>query len=161
MTKKTPSTNKRGSIAQLERRVKHVYEMLVAGKTKTEVKRYCKSEWGVSARTCEDYLKRARESIFMELHQDQDSHRALSLSTYKAILSSDKSSQADKVRAQTRIDKLLGLERPELFAAVDKEGNDLPTPMDPIEAGERILSIANRLRQRQRLQEELGESEES
>ena len=89
-----------------------VAEMLSKGFRDGQIKRRLKAFYGVSTRTAQRDLARAREELRQGLGGDLDSHRATSLDTYRACLRDDDCPHAVKVRAQEAIDRLLGLNAP-------------------------------------------------
>ena len=53
----------RSTNAVREYRVSAVYQMLVDGKSRTDIARYCADEWNIASRQADSYIKQAREKI--------------------------------------------------------------------------------------------------
>lgn len=113
--------------AELEARVAVTVELLSQGVRKSQIKRILVNRYQVSARTCENYLSRAREELLTDLREERDEHRGTALATYRALLRNPNAKVKDKILAQQRIDKLLGLEAPVRLAMTDTDGVDLPS----------------------------------
>jgi len=129
---------------ELESRVEVTETLLARGMRKSDIKRYLRTEYGVTARTCENYLSRAKDRIMLKLREDRESHRSMSLALYRSVLSDANASLADRLRAQRDIDRLLGLNAPLKVAATDTHGRDLP----PHEARDTISALAQRIADR-------------
>jgi hypothetical protein len=84
--------------------------MLLRRVPKSTIKRAFRTRFEISANTIEGYLGRAREAMLIDHSRGRLTHRAGSLAFCKSVLADAKVSVRDKVRAQERIDKLLGLE---------------------------------------------------
>lgn len=92
-------------------RVDYAYALLARRKRPSEIKRRMRAKWpGMPARTIQNYLARAREQIQANAAQGRAVLRADSLALYESGIDDDKVPFRDKVKAQERIDKLLGLE---------------------------------------------------
>jgi hypothetical protein len=97
---------------ELEERIDFAYKLLCRRLYKSDIKRALKQRYSMPARTCEDYIARARERIVAETGESKPEHRAKSLAFYESVLADPEEKAADRIRAQERIDKLLGLEEP-------------------------------------------------
>lgn len=97
---------------EYEERVELTYRLLSDGLRKGEIKQALKAQYGVTARTAESYLSRAKDMQLLELREDRESHRSAALAFYKRVLSDPSTRVADRLTAQKRIDHLLGLEVP-------------------------------------------------
>lgn len=53
----------KSTYAEVDRRVSVVYGLIVQGQQRPAIVRYCTSQWGVSIRTADDYMARARENL--------------------------------------------------------------------------------------------------
>lgn len=92
-------------------RIEFIRSAIVKRKPKSVIKSEFTEKFGkVSPRTIERYLSRARELILSTAADSRDWFRAQSLALYGSILSGDKVKVRDRIKAQERIDKLLGLE---------------------------------------------------
>jgi hypothetical protein len=93
-----------------EARVAYTVHLLSRYAYKGEIKRLLKQRFGISARSCERYLARARELLRERTGADLDEHRALSLGFYESVIRDPATTTREQLLAQKRIDKLLGLE---------------------------------------------------
>lgn len=119
--------------------------LLTARQPKHAIKRAMTERYGIGARTCERYLSRARAILLKELDGTPDGHKADAYLFYSSIISDKNESSRDRIKAQERIDKLLGLEGPIKFAQTDTQGNDITTPE---QARARLDRILDTIRQR-------------
>jgi hypothetical protein len=103
------SKNRKPTEQEHAERINRTKTYLSIGMTKGEIKKELKREFGVNHRTVERYLARAREIIIFELRENKDSHAARSLGFYRSVLSNPNACIRDKLRAQQRIDFMLGL----------------------------------------------------
>jgi hypothetical protein len=111
---------------EMEERVDYTARMLARRVVKSDIKRELKSRYGVTARTCEEYLSRARGVVLSWTGKAKAEHRVDSLAFYESVLQGD-ASVAEKIKAQERIDKLLGLEEPQrLKLSLDDILDQLP-----------------------------------
>ncbi|MBL4702742.1 MAG: hypothetical protein JKX85_15970 [Phycisphaeraceae bacterium] len=108
-----------------ESRIDRVLQMLVAGSSKSEIKKMCRSSFGVSARTAERYLSSARNILIEELDEPREVLIARSLGLYRSVVSDNKSSTINKLRAQKRVDKIMGLESPLKHEITGKDGKPI------------------------------------
>jgi len=118
---------------EIEGRIVVTVALLAQGVRKSQIKRILASKFSVSARTCENYLARAREQLLEEVREERDEQRSLSLALYRSIISNPNSTMKDKILAQQRIDRLLGLEAPIKWASTTTDGQDVvpaAAPMD-------------------------------
>lgn len=99
---------------QIEERVSIVADMLSRGFRDGQIKRRLAAFYGVSSRTAQRDLARAREDLRTALGGTLDDHRATSLDFYRSLLRSDSDDvpAAVRVKAQEAIDRLLGLNAP-------------------------------------------------
>ncbi len=54
---------KKSTVTEVYERIHRIARMLVNAATSSQVRQFCKQEWGVSRSTCDSYLKRARAII--------------------------------------------------------------------------------------------------
>lgn len=113
---------------ELEVRVDYTLKLLTEGRRKSEIKKIFRQRYNVTARTVENYLSRARQILLTELKAEREEHTGRSLSVYRSILSDPKAKIKDRLAAQRRIDRLLGLEAPTRVALTDPDGNTAATP---------------------------------
>lgn len=103
------SKNRRPTEQEHAERINRTKTYLSSGMTKGEIKKELNREFGVNHRTVERYLARAREILIFELRENNDSHAARSLGFYRSVLGNPNVSIRDQIRAQERIDFMLGL----------------------------------------------------
>jgi transposase len=104
---------RRPAIEEIEARTLMVRRLLSQGKYDGEVKKTVAAHFKISARTVERYLRRARDEMVKEAGKDRGELRAEGYSFYREIRGNRKASDKDRLKAQERIDKLLGLEAPQ------------------------------------------------
>lgn len=92
----------------------------------SQVRRALMKTYDVSRAQADRYIKRAKELIAAEVGRPAQSHREDAYSFYRGILTDKNASIRDKIKAQERLDKLLGLEMPVKVARTDSDGNDIP-----------------------------------
>lgn len=114
--------------AELVARVELTLNMLTKGYRKSVIKTVMRQRYGVSPRTVENYLARAKEILLVELKEERDEHAGRSLAFYRSVIADPAVKMKDKLVAQRRIDLLLGLQAPTRVALTDPEGN---TPAAP------------------------------
>ena len=113
-----------------DRRVDLTHRLLSKGLRKSDiitgvVTDCAKRGYDISRLTVRNnYLVSARKRILKEINEERLDQQASSLAFYKSVLSDLKASNRDKIKAQERIDKLLGLEAPQKVAQTDSEGRD-------------------------------------
>jgi hypothetical protein len=136
--------------AEQEDRVAFTAFLLSRYAHKGEIKRLLKARFGVSARTCERLLARAREVLLKATGAPPEEHRLQSYSFYVSVLRDPAATLRERMLAQKRIDKLLGLE---LRPAGEVEREAGPDPLAAIrqqalqdpEARELLARLAERL----------------
>jgi hypothetical protein len=97
---------------ELHERIDFTAKMLARRLYKSDVKRVLKTKYHVSTRTCDEYISRARATLVEWTGRDLAEHRVDSLAYYEAVLRS--TTDEDRgMRAQARIDKILGIEAPQ------------------------------------------------
>lgn len=108
-----------------DERVAVCADMLARGFRNGAIKRRVAAFYSCSPRSVERYLRRARDRLVEELNEgDRETHRARSLDQYRMLLRDDSSSAVVRLKAQERIDRILGLEAPaevrqEVYGKVD------------------------------------------
>ena len=117
---KTRIDGKLGPSSQEEviRRVEYTIHLLRQGPhLKSRIIKKLKEKYGIQWRMANKYLTAAREHILLHLEDVKEHHRADSLSLYEGVLTNPKATPLEKIKAQERIDKLLGLEAPVLISS--------------------------------------------
>ena len=107
---KKRKTGKKPTRKEYLARVKLCMDLLGRGYRKTDIKVVVKKQYGVSYRTVENYLSRARAMLLDELGTTREEQRSRSLDLYRSVLKDSTSSARERILAQQRIDKVLGLE---------------------------------------------------
>lgn len=104
--------NKPDAKSHLER-IRLVTDMLSRGYRKTDIKLLVRRKFEVTSRTVENYLSHARRMLMEELGTSRHEQRAKSLDFYRSILKDTANANIrERIQAQMRIDKILGLEEP-------------------------------------------------
>ena len=94
-----------------ERRIGATAELLARGVRKGDICRVIAARFDCSPRSVDRYLRHARANLIAELDEgDTQIHRARSLDVYRSVLRDQEASHHERLNAQTRIDKILGLE---------------------------------------------------
>ena len=103
---------RRPTVEELAERIEFCRSMLLRRVPKNTIKRALRAKFGgeISANTIEGYLGRAREALLADVGRGRHNHRANALGFYESIVADPKVAPRDKIKAQERIDKLLGLE---------------------------------------------------
>jgi hypothetical protein len=97
---------------EIAERIELCRSMLLRRVPKSTIKKAFRQRFGadIDHGTIERYLTRAREAMLIDLTRGKQALRADSLAFYESILADPNAPYRDKVRAQERIDKLMGLE---------------------------------------------------
>lgn len=95
-------------------RIEFCRERLLRHLPKFSMKKQFRERFGeeIAANTFEGYLGRARQQLLAELARTKEDMRASSLAFYQSVIGDDTTVRKDQIKAQERIDKLLGLEAP-------------------------------------------------
>jgi hypothetical protein len=93
----------------MEERIELTARLLASGMPKGQVKRRLKAEWGVSARTCETYISRAREALTKQSGQAREELHLQAAAFYKSVIETPGIELRGKMLAQWRLVKLFGL----------------------------------------------------
>jgi hypothetical protein len=103
---------RRPTVDELAERTELCRSMLQRRVPKGTIKRAVRQRFGadIDHATIERYLTRAREALLTDLTRGRQTHRADALGFYESVLADSKAAFRDKIKAQERIDKLLGLE---------------------------------------------------
>jgi len=102
---------KRPTREELAERVELARHLLAMGCRKSYIKKRLRKKYGdLDHATIERYLTRAREEILAATGVPRPEHRGWSLAFYGAIRSNLRFGAKERLKAQERIDKLLGLE---------------------------------------------------
>ena len=105
-----------------EKRIKATATLLSNGVRQGDIKKLIAQRFDVSPRSVERYLRQARVVLIEELGEgDTQLHRSRALDVYRSVLRDEDASHHERMNAQTRIDKILGLEHQFTPAAVKHE----------------------------------------
>jgi hypothetical protein len=105
---------------QIAERVEYVARLLRGQLPKYRIRELFRARYGshVHWRTVDNYVVRAREAIRREEGIDPKREKQSSLDVYRSIVSDPEATRREKILAQERIDKLLGLESPQRVETV-------------------------------------------
>jgi hypothetical protein len=135
--------SKKGSKAEVERRVSIVETVLIRGLSRAEVIQYAakadvsakKEAWGLSDRTIDEYIHRANENIsrtYEDKRKDEaawlDRHRAKAIRRFEAAHAMAVADKDPRTAAyvQKQINVLLGIEAPNRHEVSGPGGKDIP-----------------------------------
>lgn len=112
---------------QRDEAVEYTRELLIRALHFGQIKQALRMKfpWITGKSTCSDYVGRARQVMLSDMSTDREEQRAESLSRYHAVLRDKDSSPMEKIKAQERIDKLLGLEMPHRTELTGANGKPL------------------------------------
>ena len=94
-------------------RIQEVAKMMGRGLYKSEIKTILSLKWGVCRATVLRYFVRATKLIGEHAQGTPEYHKGCSLQAYYDLLKHPKAKIRDKIKAQERIDHLLGLDQPQ------------------------------------------------
>lgn len=134
---------------EIAERIELCRSMLLRRVPKSTIKRAFRQRFGadIDHGTIERYLTRAREVMLTDLTRGRQTQRANSLALYESVLADPAVTVRDKVKAQERIDKLLGLEDKSNQPPLEVLLGQLPTTIaEPLRGllGQRVRSDGNR-----------------
>ena len=95
-------------------RIQEVAKMMGRGLYKSEIKTILSLKWGVCRATVLRYFVRATKLIGEHAQGTPEYHKGCSLQAYYDLLKHPKAKIRDKIKAQERIDHLLGLDQPQI-----------------------------------------------
>lgn len=111
----TPASKRPGrrtsSNEELEKRYEFTAHLIAQRLTKGNVKRVLITQYGISARQCEDYITRARKLLVDVSQKDRLDHLNEAYHFYLSVFNNPNAQLRDKMWAQQRIDALFGLEK--------------------------------------------------
>ena len=105
----SPGRGLRPTRDELEERITFTSTLLARRLYKGEIKAILKKKYGVTARSCERYLARARQRLIRRTGRSAEVHRGESVGFYESIIRNPESTLREKMSAQERIDFILGL----------------------------------------------------
>lgn len=105
---------------EIEARIEYTLFLLSRRLYKSDIKKMLIRKYHVVARTCEVYLSRARAILIKGTGKTKEEHRVASLNFYESIIAGPDSTLRDRIYANERLDRLLGLEAPLLHDVTAK-----------------------------------------
>jgi hypothetical protein len=126
---------RRPTTEEVAERIELCRSLLLRRVPKATIKKAFRQRFGgdIDHTTIERYLLRAREAMLEDLTRGRQTHRAGALAFYESVLADHSASLRDKVKAQERIDKLLGLEDKSNQPPLEVVLGNLPTAIaDPL-----------------------------
>jgi hypothetical protein len=121
---KPKGERRRPTPAQLEERAAHAAHLLSRFAYKHQIFRMLKARYGVSARTCERVLARARELLAEQAGRTREDFRRDGVAFYLSVIRDARSSVREQMEAMREILRVVGGYAPLKVAATDGEGND-------------------------------------
>jgi hypothetical protein len=129
------------SARELEQRIEFTAyllgQMVPKGQVKTLLRRRYQNRSGkpISARTCEDYISRAREKLIEWTQKPKEEHVTEAAAYYVTTIQNAQATISEKLRARERLDALYGINAPIRHA----HGGDPDAP--PIQAVPEVREI--------------------
>lgn len=127
---------------EIEQRVDDCRKMMGLGYRDGQIKKAVAKKYDMSPRSVERYLRRARDQMREELGKSREDLRAESAEVYREVVRNADSFDA-RIKAQTRIDKLYGLESPLRHEHSGPEGS--PIEVSRQDEEDAVAEIASRL----------------
>lgn len=113
-----------------QNRIDFVRSLLTVRCVTSVIKAAVRKRFGVTDHaTVLRYMARAREQILADVGRGRELLRAESQAFYESVVADQLAVYKDKIKAQERIDKLLGLEAPTKLQHGNDPDNPLPTPI--------------------------------
>lgn len=132
------------NIGDREDRVNFVAKLWSRGWSKSAIKGAVNKKFGeVAPRTVEDYLADAKVMLLADADVTEEELKAESLACYRGLKRSK--SEFVVAKAQERIDKLYGLEKPAKTAQTKADGSDLPELLTPEQAHDELKRFVDSL----------------
>lgn len=112
---------------EMDRRIEFVAKLVMLRKTTGAIKRMCNKRYGVSARTAENYLARARDSLKERAERPTVEYMAEAIRFYESIVGDVNQKAIDRIKAQNSIDKIRGLHSPDKLELTGRDGGPIQT----------------------------------
>jgi hypothetical protein len=136
-------TPKQTRQARWEERINYACQVLGRRGYKHELFALLRHRYGISTRTCERILARARVVMAQRAGKDRAEHKVDALSFYESVVRDPGATTGERLHAQSRIDRLLGLEAPQRLA----HGGDPKAPPARVRVTETIVRDRRDLRE--------------
>lgn len=134
--------------AEVVERIEYTRELLIRALHGGQIKQALRAKYGpLSHATCGRYVSRARHVMVEEMGMSRDEARGQALERYEAVIRDKAADHYDRIRAQERIDKILGLETPQRIAHEGKDGAPIQIETRPLQElpREKLLELAEKL----------------
>lgn len=136
--------NRATKIGEAERE-DFAYQLISSCLFNSEIKRAMKANFGMSSRTAERYMSRARARMKAEyaakVNEGTDLLKMESVNFYRSVIRDPAAMTQDKIRAQERLDKLFGLDMPVKVAPTTPDGKEKYENLTGAELDARILEL--------------------
>ena len=110
---------------EMEARVEYTAMMLIDGRRKSEIKRFFRENYSLSARQVERYLRLARNMLVEETDRTRQELIAESFGFYMRILHDDNASVNERLNARSKADDLMGLQAPKRIIEAHVQTDDI------------------------------------
>lgn len=94
-------------------RIIETEKLLVAATHDTHVLVEVQRRYGIKEVTAREYLREAKRNIIEAVRKDHLEHLAEAINFYRQVIANTNEPTINRIKAQTRLDKLLGLEAPQ------------------------------------------------
>ena len=109
----TPKQTEMKTRHNVERRIEYVVHLLRKySYRRALILRKIKTRYGVGDRQTQNYIAEAQKHLLLHIKDEKDNQKSSSICVYQGVIQDPNATNADKIRAQERIDKILGLEEP-------------------------------------------------
>ena len=127
-----------------EERVQFAKKVWLEGRYKTAMLHKIADEFGTSTRTAQKYLSLARDRLAEQTATSWQEKREEAYNRYLAIATDESMPPNARIKAQTRIDQIFGLDAPVKIARTDADGKDISVD----EARDSLASLLDSLAHR-------------
>ena len=127
-----------------EDRIQFACKVWLEGRYKTAMLHKIADEFGISTRTAQKYLSLARDRLAEQTATSWQEKREEAYNRYLAIATDESMPPNARIKAQTRIDQIFGLDAPVKIARTDSEGKDISVD----EARDSLASLLDSLAHR-------------
>ena len=118
----------RGTRGEERERVELCRKLLASRASECDVERAAMQSFGVGRRQARRYVALARQAMLAAAGRSREVHLAEAYAFYCSLIAQTETKDADRIKAQERIEKLLGLEPPSRGEATDSDGAPLDFP---------------------------------